>query len=163
MVGGEWQNERLEGLFLKEWPEKTSVHGGERGRNYVQRSEWSEEIWGEVCRQREQRAKREAFDVSWAWCDRGTGGQPVWLALSWAVGMGRVIRNEISGRWEPDLVGHDKESVIGYQWRVWAERWSSLCFTIISLGPEWRTDFRGKNRISINWRGPGRRYGRDLD
>jgi len=53
-LGKKKQNEWLEGLFLKEWPEKTSVHGGERGRNSVQRSEWSEGILGEVCRQREQ-------------------------------------------------------------------------------------------------------------
>lgn len=61
---GEGKNEGLEGLFFKEWPENISVPGRERGRNSVQRSEWSEGILGEVWRQREQQAERKAFDVS---------------------------------------------------------------------------------------------------
>lgn len=61
---GEGQNEGLEGLLLKEWPEKISVPERERGRNSVQRSEWGEGILGEVWRQREQQAERKDFDVS---------------------------------------------------------------------------------------------------
>lgn len=46
----------------------------------MQRSEWSEGIWGGVLRQRDQRAKREAFDDGGSRHDRGPGRQPVWLA-----------------------------------------------------------------------------------
>lgn len=55
----------------------------------MQRSEWSEGIWGGVLRQRDQRAKREAFDDGGSRHYRGPGRQPVWLALSCRVVIGR--------------------------------------------------------------------------
>lgn len=51
--------------------------GRRRERDFVQRFEWSEGIWGGVFRQREQQAKRKAFDIGGAWQNRGIGRQLV--------------------------------------------------------------------------------------
>lgn len=79
------------GLFLKDWSEKASVGWGqgERGGEILCRDLNGVKGSGEECLGRGNSKLKEAFDDGGSRHDRGPGRQPVWLALSCGVVIGR--------------------------------------------------------------------------